>query len=242
MKKVKKIIKSKYLSFYVSCFIFLLVAILFFFIGKKLNIPDFSETIGTKPSTRYTIVIDAGHGGVDGGAIQDGVFEKDLNLNISRKIVDFLELYNVKAVMTRNQDTLLSENSSAHKKRDDLYNRLSFTENFETPLFISIHMNKFSEEKYKGLQVFYSPNNLLSESVALLVQGNVKEYLQPYNTRSIKRGDSSIYLLDRLDCPSILIECGFISNDEEREKLVDEEYQNLLAFVIANSIIEFINI
>ena len=103
-------------------------------------------------------------------------------------------------------------------------------------------MNKFSEEKYKGLQVFYSPNNLLSESVALLVQGNVKEYLQPYNTRSIKRGDSSIYLLDRLECPSILIECGFISNNEEREKLVDEEYQNLLAFVIANSIIEFINI
>ncbi len=239
---MEKANKTKYFSFYVAVLLFLLISLLFFLIGKNLIRGDLSIASDSEASVRYTVVIDAGHGGMDGGATQDGIFEKDLNLLISQKIVSFLELYDVEVVMTRTDDVLLANNSSKHKKRDDLYNRLKFTEDFEAPIFVSIHMNKFPEAKYKGLQVFYSPNNSYSESVALLVQGNVKEYLQPDNNRSIKCANSSIYLLDRLNCPSILVECGFISNDEEREKLKDEEYQNQLAFVIANSIIEYINI
>ncbi len=242
MKKENNITNSKAVSFYVCTILFLLISLLFFFIGKALIRSDLTIVSDLDISTKYTIVIDAGHGGIDSGATQDGIFEKDLNLLISQKIISFLELYDVDVVMTRTDDVLLADNSSKQKKRDDLYNRLKFTEGFEAPIFVSVHMNKFPEAKYKGLQVFYSPNDSFSESAALLVQGNVKEFLQPDNNRSIKRADSSIYLLDRLNCPSILIECGFISNDEERQRLKDEEYQNQLSFVIANSIIEFINI
>ena len=144
--------------------------------------------------------------------------------------------------MTRTDDRLLCEENSKYKKRDDLLNRFKFTTSFDNQVFVSIHVNKFPESKYKGLQVFYSVNNPFSESLALVLQSNVKELLQLDNNRDVKKSNSSIYLLDRLECPSVLIECGFISNHEERILLSDESYQNEMAFVIANSIIEFLNI
>lgn len=231
-----------YFKFLLSCIIFLIVAICFFFYGKKFLINDVQVSAVKEYEKRYTIVIDAGHGGSDAGASVNGVFEKDLNLSVANKVSKFLELFNVDVVMTRREDRLLSDEASNHKKRDDLLNRVKTAKNVENPIFVSLHMNKFPEAKYSGLQVFYSKNSPHSESVAILVQENVKKHLQSSNNRKVKRADSAIYVLDRLFCPSILIECGFLSNEEERNKLVNEEYQNKLAFIIANSIIEYINL
>lgn len=223
-----------------SCFILILVSILFFMIGKFVIYDDLPIVADKEPFS--VVILDAGHGGLDGGASIGNVYEKELNLDIVMKIKDFLSLYNVDVRLTRSEDKLIADFDSKHKKRDDLLNRVKFARTFNSPIFVSVHMNKFSEEKYSGLQVFFSKNNPYSESLALLLQDNTKNFLQPSNNRKIKKAGSSIYLLDRLECPSILIECGFLSNKEELKKLTDENYQNKLAFVIANSIIEFLNL
>ena len=237
-----KINKFSFLLFVLSLLLFLTVGFAFFILGKSFfGIQTSSENLNSSYN-KYTVVIDAGHGGRDSGASYGGIYEKDLTLSISERIAEFLSLYDVEVKMTRTEDKLLCDDSSKHKKRDDLLNRLKFASSFENQIFVSIHINKFPESKYKGLQVFHSVNNPFSESLALVLQSNVKETLQRDNNRAIKKSTSSIYLLDRIKCPAVLIECGFISNDEERELLVSELYQKRLAFTIANSIIEFINI
>ncbi len=237
----KSVELSSFLLFVFSCIIFTLISVIFFLIGKFLISTDL-PTIAHQTDVNFTVVLDAGHGGADGGASSNGVFEKDLNLEIVKKIEKFLSLYNVDVKLTRSEDVLLSESNSKHKKRDDLFNRLKFTRSFKEPIFISIHINKFPEEKYKGMQVFYSKNNSLSEALALVIQGSTKELLQPNNNRNVKSATSSIYLLDQLQCPAVLVECGFLSNEDDFRDLTTETYQDKLAFVIANSIIKFINI
>ena len=137
---------------------------------------------------------------------------------------------------------MLAEDTSVNKKIDDLKNRVKIVENYELPIFVSINMNKFPIEKYRGLQVFYSPNNRQSEALAITVQKNVNKQLDPDNHRNVKKSDSSIYVLDRTFCPSVLIECGFLSNNYDIKNLTNEAYQAQLAFVIANSIIEYIEL
>ncbi|MBE6700782.1 MAG: N-acetylmuramoyl-L-alanine amidase [Ruminococcaceae bacterium] len=215
---------------------------IFFFLLVFQNLGENSTIINTGLELRkYTVIIDAGHGGNDSGAVVDGVFEKDLNLEISEKIGKALSFYNVNVLETRTTDSLLAEESSKNKKREDLKNRVEFAKKVDSPIFVSIHMNKFPEEKYSGLQVFYSKNNVESKNLANCIQENNKFYVDDKNTRQIKKATSSIFVLDRLECPAILIECGFLSNKNELEKLKDENYQKKLAFVISNSIIEFIN-
>ena len=189
-----------------------------------------------------TIVLDAGHGGGDSGASVDGVLEKDLNLSITRKIREFLRLYDVDICLTRDGDFLLADEASTHKKRDDLFNRVDIARKFDSPVFVSIHMNKFPESKYRGFQVFYSSNSPYSEALALVMRDNNVAHLDCENSRDIKKATSSIYVLDRLECPAVLVECGFLSNPVDLKNLCDEQYQNKLAFVIANSIIEYIKL
>ncbi len=239
------LIKSEKLLFLVKTVIVSLLivaaALSFFYIGKVLFDKPLLEVV-EYTGDRVTVVIDAGHGGIDSGATVGEVREKDLNLKVAKQIAVFLEYYDVDVYMTRSDDKLLAQDSSKHKKRDDLLNRVSFANQFNDPVFVSIHMNKFAEGKYNGLQVFYSPNNQYSEALALVLQSNNKEFLEPHNARNIKKSTDSIYVLDRLQCSAVLIECGFLSNDEDLSKLSDEEYQKKLAFVIANSIIEYIKL
>ena len=143
--------------------------------------------------------------------------------------------------MTRSEDALLCDESDTSKKRADLLNRVKITNTFESPVFVSIHMNKFPISKYCGLQVFYSTNNDASLKLAELIQEYTVAKLQPENKRQVKPSTSSIYVLDRLECPAVLVECGFMSNDEELKKLTEDAYQEKLAFIICESIIEFIN-
>ena len=199
----------------------------------------------TKPTAAknsYTVILDAGHGGEDGGASSaGGIVEKNLNLSITMKIGKFLEDEGIRVVYTRTEDILLydkTQDFKGKKKILDLAARLKKAREYDNGIFVSIHMNSFPQKKYSGLQVYYSPHHPLSQTLALSIQNNTKKQLDSNNQRKIKKADSSIYLLDRLETPAVLIECGFLSNDAEAQKLANDEYQNDLAMIIAESIME----
>ena len=189
-----------------------------------------------------TIIMDAGHGGEDGGAISNtGIKEKDLNLSIALKVGEILQLQGYNIIHTRTEDKMLyTTKNNGSLKMQDLRNRLKVAEENENSIFVSIHMNKFSEEKYSGLQTFYSPNNTESKQLAEKIQSNTKKYLQTDNYREIKQATSGIFLLDKNHSTAILIECGFLSNTNECDRLCNEQYQDQLSCVISQSIIEFL--
>lgn len=190
-----------------------------------------------------TVVVDAGHGGEDGGAVGiSGTLEKDINFAISRYLYDLLKLTDVKVVMTRTGDYMLYEAGQERRKKfNDLNNRVQMCSSFDEPILISIHQNKFPVEKYKGLQVWYSANNDDSRTVADIIQSNTFKYIQHNNNRKIKQAGRNIFLLDRLDCPAVLVECGFLSNSEEEKLLSDSAYQREIAFVIFSSLMDFLS-
>ncbi len=190
-----------------------------------------------------TVIIDAGHGGEDCGAIGiNGCYEKDLNLEISNILGRMFEERGYAVVYTRLDDKLLyteAENIKGIRKISDLKNRCKIGAEHENAVYISIHMNTFSEEKYSGLHVYYSDNNEKSYPLAVSVQNKVKSTLQENNNRVPKLG-SNMYLLENLNNPAILIECGFLSNKDECNKLSEKEYQKQLSFSILCGIIEYI--
>ncbi len=187
-------------------------------------------------------VLDAGHGGRDGGAVGiNGVMEKDLNLSIAAVLRDYMVLCGAEIIMTRTEDSLVCDEADpalkGKLKQTDLKNRLALAQAGVPAVFVSIHMNKFSIEKYKGLQVYYSPNDEQSAGYAKRVQNRIQCILQPENTRKTKAAGSSIFLLDRLNSPAILIECGFLSNREDAQNLSDAAYRARLSVVIADSLL-----
>ncbi|MBE6612411.1 MAG: hypothetical protein E7632_07960 [Ruminococcaceae bacterium] len=188
--------------------------------------------------SRPVIVIDAGHGGMDSGAVGvDGTFEKDINLSVAKKLAALFAAADCDVVMTRTEDVMLVEDSvTSHRKMHDLKNRLAVVESLaaegESPILVSIHMNKFTESKYSGLQVWYAPADDASRQLAESVQSYARTFLDPANTREIKRAASSIYILDHVKSPAILVECGFLSNADECARLGTAEYQNAVAVTI----------
>ena len=190
---------------------------------------------------KYTIVIDAGHGGIDGGAVgASGELEKNFNLAVAKRLEALCKVAGVDCVMTRSEDRLVVDDSVTKKRKmHDLKNRVALTESIESPVFISIHMNNFPDKRYSGLQVWYSKNDERSGSLAAMVQTYAKTFLDPSNERETKRAGSAIYVLDRLKVPAVLVECGFMSNPDECRKLASEEYQTELAMVIFAAAIEF---
>jgi N-acetylmuramoyl-L-alanine amidase len=189
-----------------------------------------------------TVVLDAGHGGEDGGASSaSGLVEKDLNLDIAFRVKKLLESAGVSVVMTRETDILLYDKTTDYqgrKKALDLAARRKIAEETEDAIFVSIHMNAYPQTQYQGLQVWYSPNHETSANLAKNLQNTAKLHLQPTNNRQVKPATSSIYLLHRLTCPAILVECGFLSNPSEAARLADEAYRTELAFVIFYSILD----
>ena len=177
-----------------------------------------------------TIIIDAGHGGFDGGAsTDDGVSEKGINLDIALYLKEYLNLFGFNVVMTRETDTSTESEGLTtirSKKSSDLHNRMSLMEKTDNAIFVSIHQNHFSSSKYKGAQVFYSPqfseqSSLLAESI----QESIVYYLQKDNTRQIKPCGTSVYLIYKAVKPAVLVECGFLSNPDDSENLQNEIYQ-----------------
>ncbi len=191
------------------------------------------------------LIIDAGHGGFDGGAVtKDGVPEKEINLNIALYMRDYLTMLGFKTILTREKDCSLENDGLStirSRKTSDLHNRMKIMQETDNAIFISIHQNTYAQEKYSGIQVFYSPNTPDdSSALAECIQNIVVNTLQPNNTRKIKECGSSVYLIYNAVKPAVLVECGFLSNNEEAEKLKTEEYQKKIAFCIAMGIQNYI--
>lgn len=181
------------------------------------------------------VLIDPGHGGLDGGAVAaDGTAEKNINLAIALDLRDMLFISGFTVQMTRKTDVSIHEeglSSISQQKVSDMRCRLALYESAQT--VISIHQNHFGVPKYHGTQVFYSPNHQGSAHLASCIRESVISELQPTNTRELKKASDGIYLLYHTTRPAVLVECGFLSNPEERESLKKVAYQQRMAFAIA---------
>ena len=194
----------------------------------------------TADNNRVNLVIDPGHGGIDAGTIgTDGAKEKDINLSIALILYDFAMVSGISAFLTRDGDYLVyGENDD--KTRSDLYNRMDYINSIENSVLISIHQNHFDDEKEWGMQVWYSPNDDLSKILADNILKIDKLNIQQENTRLNKRSDNSYYLLYKSQVPSVMVECGFMSNNEENKKLQENVYQMKLAYSIMLGFSEFL--
>lgn len=188
------------------------------------------------------IVIDPGHGGEDGGALScTGKKESTFNLEISMRLNDLLLLLGRKTVMTRTEDVCIADpglETLSEKKVSDLRNRVALVNRTPGAVLVSIHQNTFPEGKYKGAQVFFAKTDG-SEELAELVQQRLKENLDPSNQRACKPS-LTVYLMNKIQCPGILIECGFLSNGSEEYSLSQPEYQRKLVCAAAGAITEYL--
>lgn len=230
----------KFVSIRLTRALFLLPMFLCLICVLALPLKSYSLSAIANASSNATItkkvVLDAGHGGFDGGTVSvTGNLEKDLNLSIALKAKSFLKAFGFEVVMTREDEGALAES-----KKQDMYRRLEIAKNNPDALFVSIHQNHYSQQKYLGAQMFYGTQNKEeSRALALTLQENFKNNLNPQNTRQIKEGDSSLFLLKQSPLVSVMIECGFLSNYSESKLLENEEYQSKIAFTIAQSITEY---
>ena len=212
--------------------------------GVRQSIAYSDDLPVTEPERTYTVVLDAGHGGEDGGAVGvNGVLEKNLNLTVARYIKGYLEGYGCRVLMTREEDRLLyteEQNIYGQRKLYDLRNRLQIAASAENPILVSIHMNKFSQAKYSGVQIYYSGNHPDGRVLAEEIRQAVVQKLQQQNKRQNKEATSALYLLNRAEMPAVLIECGFLSNPDECALLSSDSYQKELARTVAESIFSYV--
>lgn len=191
---------------------------------------------------RTNLIIDPGHGGVDGGATSvTGVLESNLNLEISLRLKDVCNLLGIKTIIIRTDDrSVYTEGETiAQKKISDLKQRVKIANNTENAILISIHQNYFSDERYRGAQVFYGKSEN-SKELAFNMQKKLVETLNPKSNRKSKPA-SGIYLMEKIQCPGLLVECGFLSNREEAQNLQDPQYQKKLCCTIAAVLSSYIN-
>lgn len=197
------------------------------------------KTSATVLNEPITLVIDAGHGGVDGGAVTEfGVRESDINLEIAKRTEALAALMGIATVMVRQEDISIHDNACetiAQKKASDLRNRVLLTQSIPNPILLSIHQNHFSESKYWGSQVFYN-SDTVSRDLAEQVQRDFKTYLQPANHRKCKPAQN-VYLMQHVQCPAILVECGFLSNSRDTELLLNASYQKKLTMIMLRAIV-----
>lgn len=195
-----------------------------------------------KPFGHETVVIDAGHGGEDGGAISiSGAIESQLNLSIAQRLDLIFGFYGVNSVLLRNSDVSLHSSDAKtirEKKVSDLRNRVNTIESLDNPIVISIHQNTFTDSRYHGAQVFYA-NEELSLPFAQITQDLLRKNLDPENVRKPAKIPDSVYLMNHITCKAILVECGFLSNPEEDILLQSSKYQTKLAATLAGAYIQY---
>lgn len=236
--KLRSVIKA------VRIIAFMLVFLLLggFLVNLYLNSEKYVSAM-FKENEKNLIIIDAGHGGEDPGAIGiDSIYEKDLNLSISKELGAALETNGFAVMYTRTEDKLLykaEENIKGIRKISDLKNRCKIAAEYPNAIFISIHMNSYGDSKYSGTQVYYSTRNEYGRMLASAIQESVKASVQPNNNRVIKSGEG-IYVLENTENVSVLVECGFITNSEECKKLSEKEYQKELSLAIVCGIIKYV--
>ena len=188
------------------------------------------------------LVIDAGHGGVDGGAVScTGVYESQINLEIALRLEDLMHLLGIRTVMIRDTDrSVYTEGSTiAAKKVSDIKERVRIVNTTPNALFVSIHQNNFQDPRYQGAQVFYN-SHPDSKALAENLQTALRKNLDPSNKRSIKK-TTGVFLMEHINCTGVLIECGFLSNQQEEAMLRDSEYQKSICCVVSTTVSQYLN-
>ena len=216
---------------------FLLIAVC---INISYKIDDvIVKTVGINNiQTKKTVIIDPGHGGIDVGTVGiDGSLEKNINLSISLDLYDFLMVSGINTVLTRDGDYEMYR-AGEQRTKSDLYNRMDYINSVPNSILISIHQNHFENEAEWGTQVWYSPNDEISPTLADKILQSVKKNIQPENKRENKVSDNSYYILYKAQKPSVMVECGFVSNENENKRLQDKEYQRDMAYSILVGICE----
>lgn len=188
------------------------------------------------PLQGKVIVVDAGHGGKDPGTSYQNIYEKDINLKIALYLEKYLSENGATTILTRNSDADLSYGETNHRKKTDFDNRIKIINNKYTDMYLSIHLNYLTNTNYYGAQVFYNKDNYeLATSIQEYINANLK------SDREVKEIPSTTYMYEKLEKSGVLIECGFLSNFEERMKLITDEYQKEIAKTIADSLVKYFN-
>lgn len=208
----------------------LLIIICFFII--TLSLPTVTAVVKDMNLLGKTFVLDAGHGGVDNGAQNGEIIEKELNLILVKKLEKELTSRGATVYLTREEDTDLSVTTNG-RKRSDLYNRAKYINTISPDMYISLHLNSTTSPSWKGLQIFYTDKNKNNKYIAEIITNNLKNKIK--NVREIKK-DNNYYMYKYIESPGVLIEAGFISNPEENYLLRTEEYQNKLINSLVDAI------
>ena len=194
------------------------------------------------PVSSKTIIVDAGHGGEDGGAVSDnGVSEAEINLKIALKLQQLLEQSGSNVVLTRSDNNAIydvDKKTLRDKKNSDIRNRVRIGNDSSADIFVSIHLNKIPENQYYGWQTFFKDGNEDGKRLANCIQNNLNETIQKENKRTPLK-INNVYIIKHVEIPTVIVECGFLSNPEEERQLQQEEYQTKLAWGIYNGIMEF---
>lgn len=216
--------------------LFLFMSFAFFVILLLLNgFIYFSEAKNCEES--YCVVIDPGHGGRDPGKVGvNDVLEKDVNLEIALLVKSELEKQGVKVLLTRETDCDLAKAGATNMKTSDMNQRIDIVNNANADCLISIHQNSYTDSSVRGAQVFYHGSSEKSKKLAEQIQNNIKNYVDENNNRLCKEAND-LFLLKKSICPSVILECGFLSCPAETKKLVDEQYQQKMAETIADAVV-----
>lgn len=210
--------------------------------GADKKVISTSANINTSAS-KPIVVLDAGHGGMDGGCVSvDGTPEKGINLNIMKTLRDSLKVLGYEVICTRESDVSIHDKDvkgTGKQKLSDMKNRLAIFSKHKDGVSISIHQNQFTDASSKGAQMFYSAKSSESERLAGCMQKQFVSFLQPDNKRETKGVGDELYLLNNTENPAVMIECGFLSNPEEAKKLESTDYQKQVAFTILTGLCEF---
>lgn len=216
------------------------------YVGREVVFYTTAKAVGKNGGksvgeAEFCVVIDAGHGGHDPGKIGiNGVEEKKINLLIAEKLKKYLEANDIQVVMTRESDEGLYDADASNKKVQDMKRRINIIEDAAPQITVSIHQNSYPEEYVHGAQVFYYTGSREGQALAELVQKQLVEKADPENKRRVKANDS-YYLLKKTDVPIVIVECGFLSNGREAEKLCSDDYQEELAWAIHMGILQYLN-
>ena len=194
-----------------------------------------TRVVNTIPVTNKIIIVDAGHGLPDGGAVgNNGTIESEINLKIALKLQKLLEESGATVILTRSDENGIYENensSISEKKVSDIKNRVKLGNESSADIFVSIHLNKIEQEQYSGWQTFYNSKSKESKELSISIQNALNDTISKENIRVPKEIDN-VYILNHVEIPTSIVECGFLSNTNEEESLRTDEYQNKLAYGI----------
>lgn len=220
--------------------IFLLFVISICVINQFIE-PETKETVAL-PVSNKVIVVDAGHGEPDGGAVSaNGVSEEEINLKIALKLQNLLEQSGATVILTRSDENGiydLDKETLKQKKVSDIKNRVKIGNSSSADIFVSIHLNKIPQQQYSGWQTFFKKDCEDGEKLATAIQEDIKQAVQKDNNRVPMKLDN-VYIVKNVEIPLTIVECGFLSNTEEEKQLQDDNYQNRLAWGIYNGIIDY---